>query len=124
MRDEWFGKRNPLTGEEYGDKDEWIDWDFALANAFQTIEASTDSNGIYFWEKDDPAGDITAKRKVDPFRNSIDRITGAKNYKPQPGEYYIPVLRSTSSKRNNELFTYEQWVEWKKEEQQKELERE
>ena len=54
MADDWFGHRHPFTGEPFGDKDEWTDWDFVLVEAVQLIEDWTDQHGLLAWEVDDP----------------------------------------------------------------------
>jgi len=113
MRDEWFGHRDPITGAPLGDRDEWIDWDFALAAADQTIEAFTDDNGIPEWTKKDPKASIEAKRKIDQFKASIESITGSAKYKPTPGEYFVPDIRSLRVDKT--LWTYQDWVNSEKE---------
>lgn len=107
--DEWFGKRNLLTWEPMGERDEWNSWDFALVRAAGTIEAYTDQHGIYLWQKEDEDLDIIAERKIDPFQQDIDRITGAKKYTKRPGEYFVPSFKSTRSDGHQQ--TYAEWLE-------------
>ena len=95
MRDAWYGHRD-LTFKPVGDKDEWIDWDFSLAEALQTIEDFTDSHGQLFWETEPEAMDVSARKKIDKFQAAIDRATKGtdKNpYKPEPGEVWVPELQ-------------------------------
>lgn len=107
MRDEWFGHRDPFLGTPSGDKDEWLDWDFALATAFQTVEAYTDKNGIPEWRKQDPDVVIDAERKIEPFQQAVDQIKAGKNYKQAPGEYFVPVF--TARRKDKTMWTYEDW---------------
>lgn len=109
MADEDFGHRDSITGTPKGDRTKWIDWDFALDQAFHIIEAYTDQDGIYEWQKRDPAQGIDAKRKVNAFHAAKDRITNAKNYKPQPGEYFVPDMKSVRA--DESLWTYQEWRE-------------
>ncbi|MCK9599198.1 MAG: hypothetical protein M0R06_09170 [Sphaerochaeta sp.] len=109
MEDEWYGHRDWRTGEPEGDRTEWVDWDFALVSAFSTIEAYTDQNGIRQWQKEDPEERIDAIRKIDPFNAGRDRIVQSKNYKAQPGEYFIPDMKT--ARPNKEFWTYQDWVE-------------
>lgn len=107
MRDEWFGHRDPFNGEPYGDKDEWLDWDFALATAYQTVEAYTDKNGIPEWRKQDPDVVIDAERRIDQFQEAIDIMKSGTNYKPKPGEYFVPAF--TFRRKDRSMWTYEDW---------------
>ncbi len=107
MGDEWFGHYNLVTGRPNGDRNEWIDWDFALMKAFEIIEAYTDQDGIPEWKKRDPAEKIDAERKINSFHAAKDRITSAKKYTAAPGEYFIPVLES--KRTDGELWTYSEW---------------
>ena len=99
MGDDWFGYRNPLTGAPFKDADrnEWTQWDYLLATVDQTIEDLTDSNGLYVWETHDPKQRVRvdAVRKIDPFEAAKQSTTGRKNYKPKPGEYFVPHLTKT-----------------------------
>lgn len=106
MEDDWFGHRTH-TGEAVGDKDEWIGWDYALVNAVETIEALTDQNGLFMWEKEDPNAVVEAKSKIDPFKEAVDEITNSANYKPKNGETFVPEIRGF---RGKELWTYDEWV--------------
>lgn len=111
MRDEWFGWRDPFSGEPYGDRTEWTEWDFALVAAFQTVEAYTDQNGIRQWQKEDPEALIDAERKIDKFQAAVARRTkgsSKKPYQPQDGEYWTPVVEA--DRPGNKTWTYEEWV--------------
>lgn len=112
MQDEWFGHRDPFTGEPDGDKDEWLDWDFALVNAFQTIEDYSDEYGLLVWERDDEAVEVDAIRKVHKFKAQVERIQNGKRYKPIPGEYYTPKMttRRKDEDGNPKYQTYSEWV--------------
>lgn len=92
MRDDWYGHRD-LRFEPYGDKDEWLDWDFALISALQTIEDMTDNHGTLAWFRESEKVDIQAKKTIDKFQASIDKQTKSsekRQYKPDPGETWIP----------------------------------
>lgn len=115
MWDDWYGHRNPLTGVPTGDQDEWIAWDFALAQAYQTIEYYRDQNGIFQWQKDDPLENIAATRKHDPYQAAVDlmtRGTEKKPYKPTPGEYFVPDVKVRNGAKRD-MWTYSDWVEFK-----------
>ena len=107
MHDEWYGHRT-VSGREIGDKDEWIDWDYALANAFQTIEDYTDQYGLLAWELADERVEVNANRKTPKFKAAIDRATSGKNYKALPGEYYVPEVFSRD--REGRIQTFEEWI--------------
>lgn len=96
MQDAWYGHRDAFF-EECGDKDEWIDWDYALASALQVIEDMTDrTSGIPVWVKESEWVDVSAQKKIDKFQASIDNQTkGSKNksYTPEPGETWVPEIR-------------------------------
>lgn len=112
MWDDWYGHRNPLTGKPTGDKDEWVPWDHALAQAYQTVEYYTNQNGIKQWQIDDPLEDIGAIRKFDPYQAAVDSMTKgtAKNpYKPSPGEYFVPDVKIRKGAKR-EMWTYADWV--------------
>lgn len=94
MADDWFGHRDPLTGRKRGNPNEWIDWDHILVSAFSTIEAHTDSHGLFGWELDDEAVYVDAVRKIDKFEESKHLATSGTNYKPTPGEYFVPELKT------------------------------
>lgn len=118
MWDDWYGHRHPLTGLPQGDKDEWVEWDHALAQAYQTIEYYRDQNGIFQWQKDDPLEDIAATRKYDQFQAAIDgmtRGTAGKPYKPSPGEFFVPDVKIRSG-ANREMWTYQEWLDAKQKE--------
>lgn len=107
MQDDWYGHRDPVTWFETGDKDEWLDWDFALVNALQTIEDFSDDNGILAWEKEDGNAVVEAVKKIDPFREAVEDRTGGKNYKAANGEYFVPRVYGFDGA---ELQTFEEWV--------------
>lgn len=118
MTDDWFGHRNPFTGEEIGDKDEWTEWDYALISAFQVIEDYSDQYGILKWVHDTPWVDFDAKREIHKFDAARDEKTSAKNYKPQPGEQFIPDMYTKSSSKRDEdgsiqTWTFREWIESK-----------
>lgn len=109
MRDAWYGHRD-FYFEEYGDKDEWIDWDYAIASALQTIEDMTDSHGLLAWETESERMDVEAVKKIDKFQASIDRKTkgSEKNpYKPEPGEAWVP----KTTLRGGEEPTYRSYLQ-------------
>lgn len=104
MSDDWFGHRDPRTGEKFGDRDEWISWDHHLVTAYQTIEAYTDRNGNLRWELEDEAVYVDAVPKIDKFEEAKDLITGAKNYKPTPGEYFVAEVKTRRSSGHIQTF--------------------
>lgn len=117
MGDDWFGHRDPLTGEPQGDKDEYLSWDWSLLNAFQTIEDYTDQkSGISQWLLDDERVTVDAIRKVNKFQRAIDERTKGtekKPYKPVPGEYFVPEVHSREVDENGEevFYTFREWVQ-------------
>lgn len=113
MRDDWFGHRNPFTGAPSGDKDEWTRWDYALSSAYQLIEDNTDEYGLLIWEREDEAVDIDAIRRSHKFKAAVDNVTNGKKYKPIPGEYFIPDIRSRRRDENGreQFQSYTEWVE-------------
>lgn len=117
MGDDWFGHRNPFTGEPMGDRDEYLRWDWALLNAFQTIEDYVDpKSGHPIWELDDERVEVDALRKINKFQKAIDNRTKGsdkKPYKPLPGEYFVPEVYSREKDENgDDVFpTYREWVE-------------
>lgn len=98
MGDDWFGHRDPFTGAPHGDKDEYTTWDYALINAYQAIEDYTDEkSGLLMWELEDDQVYVNANRKVHKFQAAVDKKTAGtpnKPYKPVPGEYFVPELKS------------------------------
>lgn len=86
--DPHWGNRD-IWGEPNG-KDEWTQWDFALARTVQFIADHTDQNGVLSWNKDTPRVEITADRKIDPFERAKAAVTNGKNYKAKHGEYFVP----------------------------------
>lgn len=117
MGDDWFGHRDPLTGEPRGDRDEYTSWDYALQNAFQTIEDYTDSkSGLLVWELEDENAYVTADKRYNKFQAAIDKKTqGSKNkpYQPEPGEYFVPGLKSHVVDENGDyqFQTMREWIE-------------
>ena len=116
MRDDWFGKRDPWTGEPSGTMDEFTSWDYALMDAFQTIEDFTDQkSGIPIWELDDEAVYVDAVRKFNKFQQAIDNATkGSKSkaYEPAPGEYFVPDMgtRRKDADGSPIFQSYSEWV--------------
>jgi len=117
MGDDWYGHRNPLTFEPRGDKEEYLTWDWALLNAFQTIEDYTDpKSGLPVWEVEGEGVEVDAIKKINKFQASIDNATKGTEkhpYKPRPGEYFHPQMWSRKTDENgNEVFpTFREWVE-------------
>lgn len=116
MRDDWQGHRRITTGLPIGDKDEWTDWDHTLLDVFQTIEDYTDEYGLLVWQREDEAVMVDAKKKIHPFKESVDLATRgseSKPYKPLPGEYFVPDIWSKRKDENgNEVIqTYKEWLE-------------
>lgn len=117
MGDEWFGKRDPFTGEPRGDRDEYTSWDWALQNAFQTIEDYTDEkSGLLIWEIEDENAYVDAVRKTNKYQAAIDNKTKGKAGKPYvaaPGEYFTPSLKShVHDEEGNPVFqTMREWVQ-------------
>lgn len=108
MRDDWFGHRDWITGSEVGDKDEWTAWDFAIVEAWQTIEDYTMPSGVLRWEHDDDDLEISADEFIDKFQQAVDAKTSAKKYKPKNGVRFVPNL---ISRREDESFqTYQEWL--------------
>lgn len=117
MGDDWYGHRNPLTGQPQGDRDEYLSWDWSLLNAFQTIEDYTDQkSGLPSWELDDDNVYVDADRKINKFQAAIDKKTKGtktKPYVPTPGEFFQPNMKSHAVDENgNPVFqTFRQYVE-------------
>lgn len=117
MGDDWFGHRDPFTGEPLGDKDEYTAWDYALMRAFQTVEDYTDSkSGLPIWELDDEPVEVEAIRRINKFQKAIDlatKGTDKKPYKPIPGEYFVPRMFSRKKDENGEEVyqTFREWVQ-------------
>ena len=108
FRDEWFDHRDPFTWEPIGDKDEWTEWDFLLMVSYQTIEAYTDDNGVPRWKEEDDNVEVQAKRVIKKFKAEMDIISNTKDYKPTPGETFVPdfILRNGADRAQ----TYSEWV--------------
>lgn len=109
MRDDWFGHRDWITGEPVGDRDEWIDWDFAIVDAWQTIEDYTMPSGATRWEHDDDDLEIQAELFIDKFQQAVDQITSAEKYTATNGGRFIPKL--ISHREDKSFQTYQEWVE-------------
>ncbi len=114
MRDDWYGHRDPFTWEKTGDKDEWLDWDFALVDALQTMEDYTDAeSGLLVWEMEDDNAYVNANRKINKFAAARDKKTQAKNYKAVPGENFVPEIKSHKKDADgNPVFqTMREWMQ-------------
>lgn len=117
MGDEWFGKRDPFTGEPRGDRDEYTSWDWALQNAFQAIEDYTDDkSGLLIWELEDDNAYVNANKKYNKFQAAVDAKTrgkAGKAYQPEPGEYFVPELKShVSDEEGKPVFqTMREWIQ-------------
>jgi hypothetical protein len=109
MNDPWYGHRDLTTGMPYGDRDGWLEWDYALVSAYQTIEDFTDNNGLLKWEMDDDAVFVDAKRQIDKFEEAKQQTTGGTKYKARDGEYFIPDVKTRRSDGHFQTFT--EWVE-------------
>lgn len=108
MRDDWFGHRDWFTGERIGDKDEWLDWDYALIDAEKTIENYTMPSGVIRWEHDDDNLEIQAELFIDKFQEAVDQKTSAKKYKPVNGGRFVPKL--ISHREDGSYQTYSEWL--------------
>lgn len=97
-------------GETVGDREERIDWDFALIEAVQTIADHTDANGLLKWETDEDGVSVNSIKTFDKFQASIDRKRSATNYKELPGERWIPDIRPAPG-RNGEFQTFKEYRE-------------
>lgn len=93
MQDPYFGHRDPFTGVELDVQEAWIDWDYALAAAYQIIQDNTDGNGVLSWENESDNVEVLADRKISKFDASRESKTSGKNYKARPGERYVPNVR-------------------------------
>lgn len=114
MRDDWYGHRDPFTGDPRGDRDEYTAWDHALVDAFQTIEDYSDEYGLLPWVLDDEYIDVYANKRIHKFKASVDRATkGSKSkaYEPVPGEYFTPEIVNRRS--NGKRQTIREWFEKK-----------
>lgn len=112
MADDWYGHRDPFTGLPEGDKDEWLEWDYLLLNAFQTIEDFTDpDSGILQWKLDDPAVEVTAVKYIHPWHEAVEARTGGANYKAAPGERFRPVINSR--RKDGSTWDIKTWFEEK-----------
>lgn len=93
MGDPDFGNRDPVTGVPTG-HDRWTRWDYALITAYQMIQDWTDQHGNLVYEVNDEKERVIvhAEKKIDQFEAQKTLRTGGQNYKPTPGEYFIPKL--------------------------------
>lgn len=107
--DDWVGHRDPITGQPVGNKDDWTEWDYALMYAVQTIEDFTTQDGILAWEIDEDGVRVDAIKKFNKFEAAKQRKTGGKNYKPTPGEYFVPSIRPPIGKEKHQ--TIREWRE-------------
>lgn len=94
MSDPHHGHRDFYTGQPDGRSDEWTTWDYALITAYQTIQDWTDQHGNLVYEVEDPKERVivSATKKIDRFEAAKASRTAGKNYKPTPGEHFIPKL--------------------------------
>lgn len=117
MGDDWYGHRNPLTGQPQGDRDEYLSWDWSLLNAFQTIEDYTEpKSGLPVWEVEGEGVEVDAVKKINKYEASIANATRGSEkhpYKPRPGEYFVPDMWSRVKDENgNQVFpTFRDWIE-------------
>lgn len=112
MADDWYGHRDAFTFEPKGDKDEWLEWDYLLLGAFQTIEDYSDQYGLLAWELADDAVYVDAVRRVHKFeqaRDMVTRGTKTKPYQAVPGEYFIPKIGTQRS--DGKIQTFREWIE-------------
>ncbi len=107
--DDWVGHRDPITGEPFGNKTDWTDWDYALMYAVQTIEDFTTPDGLLAWEIDEDEVRVDALKKINKFEAVKQRKTDGKNYKPVPGEYFVPAIRPPRGKDRHQ--TIAEWRE-------------
>lgn len=113
MRDDAYGHRDFFSGSVFEDKDEWVEWDFALVTALQTIEDSTDKYGLLTWQVEPEDIEINAEKRIHKFQASVDRATAGsdkKPYKPQPGEYFLPDMWSRGADKDRKP-TYREWLD-------------
>lgn len=114
MRDDWYGHRDFFTGKPAGDKDEWTRLDYLVIEAYQIVEDITDETGMLIMDQDDEAVTVGAVRKINKFRAAIDNATKGsekKPYKPRPGEYFVPDIKTRRS--GDKRITYTEWREAK-----------
>lgn len=113
MHDDWYGHRDPFTGDPKGDKDEWLEWDFLLLETLQMIEDHTDDTGLLVWETDDPAAVVDAIPKINKFDRAREVKESAKNFKRRPGTRYVPKLwsRRKDDEGEDRFQTFREWVE-------------
>ena len=112
--DPHFGHRHSITGAPLPGSGFDIGWDISISHAFEVIEMFTRQNGLYQWQVEDPEQRIGADRKIDPFQQTVDNITGGKNYQARQGEYFVPHL--SSGRDDEKLWTYADWRKAKIEE--------
>lgn len=109
-RDEWFGHRDPFYPSiKRGDREEFIDWDYALLGAVSTIEDMTDDYGLVPWELDDDRITVEASQRIHKFVSARDRTTSKKNRTASPGEYFVPdvVFRGADDEHPQ---TFSEWI--------------
>ena len=112
MRDEWYGHRDTFTFRPDSDREEYLDWDFALFDALQTIEDNTDQYGLLSWELADDAVEVDAIKKVHKFEQARDLATkgsAKKPYQASPGEYFVPDVWTRRS--GGHIQTWQEWME-------------
>lgn len=112
FQDQYFGYRDPFNGNPLQEP-EWSTWDYVLISALQLIEDYSTEYGLPIWEVDENADnvDVVAVKRIDKFEASKERITSRKNYKPTPGERFVP----KAILNWGEWPTFEDWVEYQSE---------
>jgi len=113
FHDPYALNRNWFTGEPDGPDahERFNEWDFALADAMQTIEDYTDKHGHLIFERDSDRVDVVAKKKIDKAQAAIDKKTRGKNgkpYEPELGEFFVTEL---VLRRGEEWPTIAEWSE-------------
>lgn len=116
MRDEWFGHRDPLTGKEQGDREEWVTWDFRLIQVFQLIEDFTDQHGFLAWEIDDPKNRTLVETtfEVDRAQQALNIAEKKKSNRDKldkvEGSYLAPKLKRMNP--GSEWPSHEEYFEY------------
>lgn len=106
-----FGHTDPFTGLIVGNADDWIDWDYALASAWQLHEDMIDVNrGLPIHHIQSKRVKVVAELYTDKIDEAIDKAQAAKgeNWKPKPGQHWIPRLKTVDG---GELPTLEEFFE-------------
>ena len=108
MHDPFYGHRDSFSGDVEREPF-WLDWDYALATALQTVEDYTDAEtGQLVWVEQSSRVTFDAQRYTKKSIAAIDRKTSGKNYKAQPGERWRakPVVMD-----GGDLPTMREWIE-------------